>query len=82
MLADDVQLIRRTLLGDETAFTTLVEKYQKGVHALIWRKIGDFHHAEEITQDTFLQAYKKLGTFERSQMFCRVALCHRESAFH
>ena len=61
MLQDDVQLIRKTLLGDETAFATLVEKYQKGVHALIWRKIGDFHHAEEITQDTFLQAYKKLG---------------------
>ena len=69
MLQDDVQLIRRTLLGDETAFATLVEKYQKGVHALIWRKIGDFHHAEEITQDTFLQAYKKLGTLKDPKCF-------------
>ena len=69
MLQDDVQLIRKTLLGDETAFATLVEKYQKGVHALIWRKIGDFHHAEEITQDTFIQAYKKLGTLKDPKSF-------------
>ncbi|MYC76574.1 sigma-70 family RNA polymerase sigma factor [Candidatus Poribacteria bacterium] len=69
MLKDDAQLIRSTLLGDDTAFATLVEKYQKGVHALIWRKIGDFHHAEEIAQDTFLQAYKKLGTLKDPNSF-------------
>ena len=69
MLEDDVQLIRRTLLGDDSAFAVLVEKYQKGVHGLIWRKIGDFHHAEEITQDTFLQAYKKLGTLKDPKSF-------------
>ena len=69
MLQDDVQLIRRTLSGDESAFDILVQKHQKGVHALIWRKIGDFHHAEEITQDTFLQAYKKLGTLKDPNHF-------------
>lgn len=69
MLEDDVQLVRKTLLGDDTAFATLVEKYRKSVHALIWRKIGDFHHAEEITQDTFLQAYKKLGTLKDPKSF-------------
>ena len=69
MLEDNVQLIRRTLSGDESAFGTLVQKYQKGVHALIWRKIGDFHHAEELTQDTFLQAYKKLGTLKDHNHF-------------
>ena len=82
MLQDDVQLIRRTLSGDESAFDILVQKHQKGVHALIWRKIGDFHHAEELTQDTFLQAYKKLGTLKDPNHFFRVALCHCESAFH
>ena len=69
MLQDDVQLIRKTLLGDDSAFAALVEKYQKSVHGLIWRKIGDFHHAEEITQDTFLQAYKKLGTLKDPKSF-------------
>ena len=64
MEKDDVQLIHRILSGDDEAFGTLVEKYQKSVHALAWRKIGDFHYAEEITQDTFLQAYKKLSTLK------------------
>ncbi|MDE0689027.1 MAG: sigma-70 family RNA polymerase sigma factor [Candidatus Poribacteria bacterium] len=58
---DDIQLIRRILSGDDTAFETLVQKYQGSVHALAWRKIGDFHIAEEITQDTFLQVYKNLS---------------------
>ena len=49
MKNNDVELIRRILAGDENAFVSLVKKYQKQVHALAWRKIGDFHIAEEIT---------------------------------
>ncbi len=69
MEKDDVQLIHSTLSGDDAAFSTLVQKYQKSVHALVWRKIGDFHHAEEITQDTFLRAYKKLSTLKDPNQF-------------
>ncbi len=69
MLENDVQLIYRVLSGDDSAFSTLVEKHQKGVHALVWRKVGDFHHAEEITQDTFIQVYKKLGTLKDPKCF-------------
>ena len=66
---NDVRLIQDTLSGDDAAFNTLVQKYQKSVHALVWRKIGDFHHAEEVTQDTFLQAYKKLSTLKNPNQF-------------
>ena len=69
MKNSDVELIRRTLAGDDTAFTQLVRKYQKPVHALVWRKIGDFHIAEEITQDTFLKAYQRLSTLKEPQSF-------------
>ena len=69
MEKDDVQLIQRILSGDDEAFTALVQKYQKGVHALAWRRIGDFHFAEEITQDTFLQAYKNLATLKNPNQF-------------
>ncbi|MDE0482190.1 MAG: sigma-70 family RNA polymerase sigma factor [Candidatus Poribacteria bacterium] len=69
MEKDDVQLIHSILSGDDEAFGTLVQKYQKSVHALAWRKIGDFHYAEEITQDTFLQAYKKLSTLKDPNQF-------------
>ncbi|MCY4552723.1 MAG: sigma-70 family RNA polymerase sigma factor, partial [Candidatus Poribacteria bacterium] len=67
--ANDVQLIHSVLSGDDAAFDVLVEKYEKGVHALAWRKIGDFHDAEEITQDAFLQAYKKLSTLKNPHQF-------------
>ena len=66
---DDVQLIHAVLSGDDAAFDTLVEKYQKSVHALAWRKIGDFHYAEEITQDTFLRAYQNLSTLRNPSQF-------------
>ena len=66
---DDVQLIQRTLSGDDTAFGILLQRHQKSVHALVWRKIGDFHTAEDITQDTFLQAYKKLSTLKNHNQF-------------
>ena len=69
MKTTDVELIHRVLDGDDTAFTVLVKKYQKPVHALVWRKIGDFHIAEEITQDTFLKAYQELATLKKPQSF-------------
>ena len=69
MKITDVDLIQRILDGDDAAFTALVKKYQKPVHALVWRKIGDFHIAEEITQDTFLKAYQELATLKKPQSF-------------
>lgn len=66
---NDVKLIQRTLEGDQNAFTALVNKYQKWVHTLVWRKIGDFHIAEEITQDVFLKVYKKLETLKPPEHF-------------
>ena len=69
MQTNDFALIQRTLDGDQNAFTALVKKYQKWVHTLVWRKIGDFHIAEEITQDVFLKVYKKLSTLKPSDNF-------------
>ncbi len=68
-MENDVQLIHSVLSGDEEAFTALVRKYQKSVHALAWRKVRDFHIAEEIAQDTFLQAYKNLATLRNPNQF-------------
>ncbi len=69
MKDNDADLIQRTLEGDQQAFTALVEKYQKQIHALAWQKIGDFHIAQEIAQDTFLTAYQKLETLTHHSRF-------------
>ena len=65
----DGELIKRTLAGDEAAFGALVDRYKGGVHALVYRKTGDFHIAEELTQDAFLQAYQKLSTLRNPVHF-------------
>ena len=71
MKNDDVELIQRVLAGDENAFSVLVRKYQKPVHGFVWQKVGDFHIAEEITQDAFLKAYNELATLKKPHRFAR-----------
>ena len=82
MNTNDADLIQRTLDGDQAAFTTLVNKYQKSVHALVWRKIGDFHIAEEITQDVFLKVYKSLSTLKRRGPFSGMALRNCDASLY
>ena len=69
MRNNTAELIQRIVEGDDAAFACLVRKYQKRVHALVWRKIGDFHIAEDITQETFLQVYRKLATLKDPSQF-------------
>ena len=69
MKNNDVTLIQRILNGDETAFAELLKKYQKPVQTLAWRKVGDFHIAEDITQDAFLKVYQRLHTLKDPNQF-------------
>ena len=69
MEENSIQLIQRTLDGEESAFSILVQKYQKRIHALVWQKIGDYHIAEDITQEAFLKAYNKLPTLKNHKQF-------------
>ena len=69
MQQKDLEIIQKVLEGDREAFGSLVKKYQKGIHALAWRKIGDFHIAQEITQDAFIKAYHKLDTLKNHNLF-------------
>ncbi len=69
MRNDDFTLIQRILAGDESAFESLIRKYQKQVHAHAFRKVGDFQTAEDITQETFLRVYQKLATLNDPAKF-------------
>ena len=69
MKNDDAKWIERILAGDEEAFTALVKKYERQIHAFVRRRVKDYHIAEEITQDTFLKAYEKLGTLRDPDRF-------------
>ncbi len=69
MKNDIVELIQRILADDEAAFTELVNKYKKQVHALAWRKTEDFHIAQDITQEVFLKVYQELHALRDPTLF-------------
>jgi RNA polymerase sigma-70 factor (ECF subfamily) len=50
--------------GDEGAFTQLVERYRRELHAHCYRMLGSVHDAEDALQDAFLRAWRGLATFE------------------
>jgi RNA polymerase sigma-70 factor (ECF subfamily) len=62
---DETALIERFLSGDETAFDQIVERFQDLVFNLSLRLLGGRDEANDLSQEVFLQVYKKLGTFRR-----------------
>ena len=65
MRTEDGHIIQKCLDGDAAAFGLLVDKYKGSVYALAYAKLGNFHDAQDITQEVFLKAYKKLRTLKR-----------------
>ena len=60
-IAGDHQLVRAALLGENSAFGTIVEKYWNMVIALALSRVSDSAEAEDIAQESFLKAYSQLS---------------------
>ncbi|MCA9563756.1 MAG: sigma-70 family RNA polymerase sigma factor [Myxococcales bacterium] len=65
----DETLVQRTLLGDRSAFGTLVRRYQERVMALIYRRTGNQDTAADVTQRAFLQAFERLASLRDASAF-------------
>jgi RNA polymerase sigma-70 factor (ECF subfamily) len=87
----DEALVRRAVAGDRPAFEALVNRHQDLVYRLAHRLTGSAADAEEIVQETFLSAYRRLGTFRGEAKFstwlCRIAtnaarMMHRGRSRH
>src|SRR5258706_16435420 len=59
----DAEILGRFRNGDETAFDDLVRSYQKDVHRLARRLTRDAAEADDLSQETFLRAYRALDEF-------------------
>lgn len=68
-IAAEAVIIRRIRQGDGEAFRALVERYQGRVHGLALRIIRDVHEAEDLTQETFVRAYRALDRFDTRYPF-------------
>ena len=60
---DDSQLVARSRRGDIAAFNVIVERYQSQVLNVSWRVVGSFASAEDVTQETFISAYRAIRKF-------------------
>lgn len=85
----DAELVRRVLDGDTAAFTTIVDRHAAACTRFALRMLGTREDAEDVTQDTFLRAYRSLARYEERQTFrtwlfqilvnrCRTAAVRRQ----
>src|SRR5215212_9231649 len=59
----DAMLVRRFQMGDEAAFTEIVDRHRAKTSAIAYARLGNHADAEEIAQDTFVRAHRALGAF-------------------
>lgn len=65
----DLQLVQRTVAGDDKAYELLVLKYQRRIERLIGRMVRDVDLIEDIAQETFIRAYRALHQFRGEAQF-------------
>jgi RNA polymerase sigma factor (sigma-70 family) len=59
---NDETLVMYSLGGDRDAFCAIVARYQSLLCSLAYSFVGDFKHSEDIAQEAFVEAWKKLDT--------------------
>ncbi len=65
----DIDLVHRTVAGDQRAYGVLVLKYQRRIQRLIGRMVRDVDLVEDIAQETFIRAYRALHQFRGESQF-------------
>lgn len=65
----DIELIERTLAGDQSAYADLVQRHQRFVFTLALRFTKSREDAEEVSQDCFVKAYRSLAGYQGQSKF-------------
>ena len=77
---DDAECVRRVQHGDTGCFEILVRRHQKATFNLVYRLLGDYDEAAEVTQEVLLSAYKSINQFRGHANFStwlyRIAFNH------
>ena len=68
-VSGDQALVKRTLYGNLEAFGELVQIYQASVFNVCYRVLGNRRDAEDLAQEAFLRAYKKLASYDPDRPF-------------
>ena len=69
MRTEDGSIIQECLNGKPEAFGVLVDQYKEGIYAFVYSQIRNFHDAQDVTQEVFLEAYRDLRNLRRWESF-------------
>ena len=69
MRTSDEELMMKCRNGDMSAFELLVMRYKDLIINFIYKSIGDYHRAEDLTQETFLRVFRNSGRYEPKSKF-------------
>jgi RNA polymerase sigma-70 factor (ECF subfamily) len=67
--SNEAELIEKAKIGDAQAFQALYDKHKRRVYSLCLRMTANTAEAEDLTQEAFLQLYRKIGTFRGESAF-------------
>jgi RNA polymerase sigma-70 factor, ECF subfamily len=67
--AEDAELVRRALQGSQEAFRDLVVRFERPVYSLLVRMVQDPMTAEDLAQEVFVKAYRRLSTYDPQWKF-------------
>ena len=69
MTEDDAELVRNCLNGRESGLRQMTERYQGMVFGICYRMLGHREDAEDVTQETFLRAFRSLHRWDSTRPF-------------
>ena len=69
MTKSDSTLVGSVLAGNVEAFGPLVTRYQEAVYAQAWSVVRDFAAAEDVAQEAFITAYRRLSELRAPSAF-------------
>ncbi len=67
--SSDARLVEAARHGDQAAYGELVLRYEQRLTRVIYRFVHNMETAEDLTQETFLKVYDRLGQFDSSRRF-------------
>jgi RNA polymerase sigma-70 factor, ECF subfamily len=65
----DGELVQSALDGRETSFEELVRRYQRPIAAYVYRMVGDYDAALDLTQEVFIKVYNSLTRYRSEFKF-------------
>ena len=69
MTSTKQQIVRKAAAGDRVAFHQLVQEHSHAMFRLAWRISGDESAADDIVQEAFIKAWRKIGSFRMESGF-------------